>query len=143
MVLDLSSLEKAVSALARALRVFDEMQQQQANNTELLQVLRAGVIQSFEFAYELSYKMLRRFLQNSAASSDEISSLSFRSLLRRGAAQGLIADPQRWFEFRENRNISSHSYDDGKAQIVFAAARDFIVDAQDLLARLQEQNRDD
>jgi hypothetical protein len=52
--------------------------------------LRDGLIQRFEFAYELSHRMLRRALRDSAASPDEIERMPFADLIRTGNAQGLL-----------------------------------------------------
>ena len=45
--------------------------------------LRDGLIQRFEFTYELSHKMLRRYLKETAASPEEIDRIPFADLIRR------------------------------------------------------------
>jgi hypothetical protein len=50
--------------------------------------LRDGLIQRFEFTYDLSHKLLRRYLTEAAASPDEIERLSFADLIRAGNARG-------------------------------------------------------
>jgi hypothetical protein len=52
--------------------------------------IRDGLIQRFEFTYELSYRMLGRYLKLIAASPDEIERMPFADLIRTGNAQGLL-----------------------------------------------------
>ncbi len=52
--------------------------------------VRDGLIQRFEFTYELSHRTLRRYLKEAAASADEIERMSFADLIRTANAQGLL-----------------------------------------------------
>ena len=53
--------------------------------------------------------MLKRQLDQELPSSEELDHLPFKELIRVGAERGLIADPQRWFDYRDKRNITSHT----------------------------------
>lgn len=108
----------------------------QADGTPLKPHLRSAVIQSFEFTYELSLRLLRRILMERAASADLVASRSFNDLLRRGADAGLLSDPVRWREWREMRNACSHAYDEVTAQAMVARAGAFAEDAATLLDSL-------
>lgn len=57
--LDLSSLENAIAQLEQSLSYFHSPIVQQDSGLALQ--LRAAAIQAFEFTYELSWKMLKRF----------------------------------------------------------------------------------
>ena len=52
--------------------------------------LRDGLIQRFEFTYELSHKMLRRYLKETSASPDDIERMPFADLVRTANTQGLL-----------------------------------------------------
>jgi nucleotidyltransferase substrate binding protein (TIGR01987 family) len=72
--------------------------------------VRDGLIQRFEFTYELCHKMLRRYLKQAAASPDEIEQMPFADLIRAGNAQGVLwADWSAWRRFREVRARTSHN----------------------------------
>ena len=59
MALDLSSLQKAVSSMERAINVATRMIEDEVD-TDQEEVIRAGVIQNFEFTYELCFKFMKR-----------------------------------------------------------------------------------
>ena len=131
--IDLSPLRKALALLSEALVFWN----QQADGAPLKPHLRLSVIQSFEFSYELSMRLLRRVLIERAESADRITDLPFNDLLRVAADAGLMPDTQRWREWREMRNATSHAYDEAKAQAVAARAQAFSVDAAALLTALE------
>ena len=100
--------------------------------------LRDGLIQRFEFTYDLAHKMLRRALEASAANPEEMDRMGFPTLIRTGIEQGLVAGPWAdWRSYRDMRNITSHTYDEAKARQVAAAIPGFLSEARALLARLE------
>ena len=52
--------------------------------------LRDGLIQRFEFTYELCHRMLRRFIRQTAASPEEVDRMAFQDLIRTANQQGLL-----------------------------------------------------
>ena len=129
--LDITRLERALAALARALARSD------ANPAD--EELRDACIQRFEFSFELAWKMLKRRLERDLPSSADLDTLSLRALIRIGAEQGLIAGPTRWFLYRDQRNLTSHTYDAAKAAQVRAALPAFAADANALRSLLQQR----
>jgi nucleotidyltransferase substrate binding protein (TIGR01987 family) len=69
--------------------------------------LRDGLIQRFEFTYELSHKTLKRFLEANAASPEEYDRMGFPDLIRSANEAGLLksAWPQ-WSVFRKMRGFA-------------------------------------
>jgi hypothetical protein len=63
-VLDLSSLRKAIASLEGAIEVVSDSPWFDRQPANLQNTLIAGVIQNFEFVYELSIKMLRRRIES-------------------------------------------------------------------------------
>lgn len=131
MTLDLSSFHKALAALDRAL-----VRAQQAPEDE---ELRDATIQRFEFTFDLAWKSLKRRLEMDLPNAHEVDAMSYRTLIRTGAEQGLIdsAAVTAWFVYRDKRNITSHSYDASKANEVAAVIPAFARHAHELLARLE------
>jgi nucleotidyltransferase substrate binding protein (TIGR01987 family) len=102
--------------------------------------LIAGVIQNFEFVYEISFKMIKRQIEEESASPGEVDKSDFRDLLRVAAEKGLVADVEPWFKYRKMRNITAHTYDHEKAQQVYQDTLIFINDARALLQALETRN---
>ena len=107
----------------------------------MFEQLRNSVIQCFEFTYELSHKMLRRYLEQIAASPEEIDPSTFQSLIRTGNEKGLLrSDWLRWKIYRQARTDSSHTYDQEKAEAVYSIAPDFLDEAKHLYGQLVERS---
>ena len=132
MTLDISSFRNAIAQLEAGLV--------EARREPGRDLLRDGAIQRFEYTYELSHKMLRRFLETTEASAGEIDSLSFPDLVRLGSERGLLKNGwDVWSRYRAARGTTSHTYDRAKADQVFALAPAFLVDARALLNALEER----
>lgn len=136
--LDLSSLRQALSSLEDSLDVVRDTEWFLQQTDKVRHTLIAGVIQNFEFVYEISTKMLRRRLELDALNPSEVDFANFREVLRMGAEKGLIKDVTAWFGYRQMRNITAHTYDHQKAQQVYEGTQNFMSDARALLARLED-----
>lgn len=129
--LDFSALERAVATLEAALA-------RQAREPDD-DMIRDACIQRFEFTYEMSHKMLKRFLEATSANPDTFDALAFQDLVRIGSERGLLAsDWARWKVFRTARSLASHSYDETKAREVFAVIPEFLNEARHLRDRLRQ-----
>ena len=132
MPLDISPLCNAVDRLAEGLARY----RQDTTDDQI----RDGLIQRFEFTYELSHKMLKRYLESISPSPETIDQMAFADLIRLGREQGLVrSEWKAWREFRDIRNITSHTYDLKKALVVVQAIPDFLAEAQHLRDRLQDR----
>jgi len=102
--------------------------------------LRDGLIQRLEFTYELSHRMLKRYLRETVASPDEIDGMPFADLIRTGNGQGVLRSgwPD-WRRFREMRARTSHTYSSDAAAQVLAAIPAFLEEAEHLYAELQRR----
>jgi nucleotidyltransferase substrate binding protein (TIGR01987 family) len=134
-MLDLSSLTKATDSLEIALKVYSGSSLPET--TPEKGVLRDGVIQRFEFTFELSWKMIKRFLELYGLERSD--SFTNKELFRAGFEQGLIDDPEQWFHYLTMRNQTSHAYNEMKAREVFEAAKTFLPDVKNLLLMLKEK----
>lgn len=140
MSLDFSSLHNAINQLEKSLKYANSSLAR--NDVELFEQLRNSVIQCFEFTYELSHKMLKRYLEATAASPDEIDLATFQNLIRSGNEAGLLrSDWLRWRIYRQARTDSSHTYDENKAAAVYAIAPDFLDEAKFLYDQLVQRSK--
>ncbi len=130
MPFDLTPLDNAVRQLAAGLSV------SRADPSN--ELIRDGVIQRFEYTYELSHKTLRRYLMATEPSSEVPENLTFPSLIRLGSDRGLLEGGwDAWREFRKARSTTSHAYDGVKAAEVFLVIPEFLREAEGLLAAMK------
>jgi len=132
--LDSSSLGKAITQLRSGLDTFTASPEND--------LYRDGVIQQFEFTYSLCSRMLARYLEQTAPVPDEIEQMSFATLVPTGAERGILKSG--WDQcqaFREARNITSHTYNQVKAEQVMNVVPDFLAEAEFLYEQLQQRNR--
>lgn len=130
--LDLSSLNKVLRLLSEALQAYAL----DASNS----LYRDASIQRFEFCYELSHKMLKRYLELASPNPVAIDELAFPDLIRSGSEQGLLRNGwDKWKDYRKARSITSHTYDESKAIEVMQIVPDFLLEGLALLAELKKR----
>ena len=142
-ILDTTALEKAFTSLEETLRSFENQEWFNAQQSIIQDTLIAGPIQKFEFVYELDIKMLKRQLKRIASNDLDIDSADFRDVIRLSLQYGLIERMEDWLDYRKMRNITSHTYDESKAQQVYNGIFDFLESSRFLLKQLQQRNQDD
>lgn len=138
MPIDYSPLASAIGQLEKSLAYANSPAA--LADAGLREQMRNSVIQCFEFTYELSWKMLKRYLEATEASPAALDLATFQSLIRLGNERALLrSDWSVWRTYRQARNDSSHTYDAGKAEAVFSIAPDFLLEAKSLLLNLQQR----
>ena len=140
MPLDLTSLRNALAALDKSLGFLGSPL---ADDPDLREQFRAAAVQAFEFTHELAFKMVKRQLRRMAADPAAIDEMAYMDVIRSGAAAGLVADVARFRDYREKRNIASHTYDQAKAGEIEAILGDFRGDIAQLLAGLERHQREE
>lgn len=69
---------------------------------------KEGVIQRFEYSFELAWKTVKDYLEQSGLI---ISPVTPRQVLKEAFAAKLLADGQVWIDMLDHRNLLSHTYD--------------------------------
>lgn len=139
MPLELDSLQKAVAALNGVLAKSDDAEFMRGLDEIARNAIKSGVIQHFEFTYELCWKFIKRWLEMNV-SATAVDGVTRRELFRQAAENRLIEDVEQWMRHNDARNKTSHTYQPEVAESVYAAAHDFAVDAQRLLKALEARN---
>lgn len=130
MPLDLSPLLKAIERLDEGLARYNADQSDAQ--------IRDGLIQRFEFTYDLAHKMIRRVIEAGAANPEAVDRMNFPELIRTADELELVgSDWPQWRKWRDMRNITAHTYDEAKALEVAAGIPAFLVEARQVAARLQ------
>ena len=139
--LNLTAFEKALGQLATSCEYLSS--ELAANDPGLRAQFRAAAIQAFEYCFELSLEMIKRQLALSLDSTDRLTRMTYKDLIRAAYDAGLVRDARAFFDYREIRNITSHSYDEDKAEQVIAILDDFRADTDYLLAALSRHHARD
>ena len=102
---------KAVQRLTEALEEY---------RTRPSELARDGIIQRFEFTFELSWKALKEHMEDLGASG-----LQFpKQVLKEAYRGGLISNEKVWLSMLDARNMTSHIYNSDQAAKILAAIRD-------------------
>ena len=104
------NFERAFILLRSAL---EEKRVEQFNRLE-----QEGLIQRFEYTYELAWKTAKDYLQDQGVILEEVTP---KAVLTAAFAAGLIQDGQTWVDMRLHRNLLSHSYDEATFLTVLKA----------------------
>jgi nucleotidyltransferase substrate binding protein (TIGR01987 family) len=132
MELIIEPLEKALATLKEAWVEYNK----DLSNT----FVRDSVIQRFEYTFELSHKILRRFLSETEASKAEISEMIFNELIRLGCKRGLLLnDLETWDKYRKSRNLTDENYNEFNADSIAVIIPVFIEDVDYELAKIKEK----
>jgi len=128
-IIDLTSLENAINSLKSIL-----IRYKKESDTDI----RDAVIQRFEYTYSLSIKVMSRFLN--LQSNEGGNTLTFNEIIRKSNQYGLLkSNLEIWNEYREKRNLTSHTYDENIANQVVSVIPTFKDEAEFLLNKLKEK----
>lgn len=71
-------------------------------------VIMDGVIQRFEFTYELAWKVLKDYLEFVGIPETR----SSRDTFKEGFKAGIIKDGDAWLDMLQDRNLTAHTYNE-------------------------------
>ncbi len=94
------NFEKTLSYLDHALNI------QKPDVTQ-----RAGIVQFFELSYELAWKVLKDYLEDQGFTDIATP----RAVIKKSYEIGLISNGHQWLQLLDDRNLTSHTYDESKA----------------------------
>ena len=110
------SLKKAYSRLKEVSDLYDGKDD----------IIRDSLIQRFEFTYELTHKTLREFMKYLGVTLEN----SFpRTIFKKAYVNNLISDDKVWINLLEDRNSTSHIYNENLADEVADRIVKYYVDA--------------
>jgi len=139
-MLDFSSLSRAINALDESLDVVSRyLGNHGSTEAPEYRTFRAGVIQNFEIAYELSWKAMRTWLGENLGKT-AIDGITRKELFRFAAESYLIDDVKAWFNYHKFRNQTSHTYEESIAKEVFEQTPAFAKSTRQLLNTLTSKN---
>ncbi|MDP7322047.1 MAG: HI0074 family nucleotidyltransferase substrate-binding subunit [Bacteriovoracaceae bacterium] len=120
-----------ITPLKNALLSLEDILKQPLN-----EYIRDGVIQRFEYTFELSWKIIARYFKEIGR---EDLPHGPRPLIKEAGKEGLINDVEAWLRFLESRNKSTHIYNDKEAQQVYEDAKNFPKYVKELIQHLEQK----
>lgn len=85
-----------------------------------------GLVQRFEYTFELAWKTLKDYLEHEGVVLPEVTP---RAVLKAAFAAKIIDDGQIWINMLAHRNLMSHTYDCEKFEQAVTALRAHYLDA--------------
>jgi nucleotidyltransferase substrate binding protein (TIGR01987 family) len=113
----LENFERAITLLKGAF---------EKNPAEMSDLEKEGVVQRFEYTFELAWKTLKDYLVYSGVVFDPITP---RSVIKQAFAAKIIKDGQIWINMLEQRNLMSHTYDSASFDAAFSRIHTSYLDA--------------
>jgi len=104
-----SNFKKALLQLGYAAELSEER--------SLSQLEKQGVIQAFEFTHELAWNVFKDYLEDQGEQNIRGSKDATRAAFK----VSLISNGELWMAMIQSRNISSHTYDEATAELLFVA----------------------
>lgn len=150
-----SNLEKAFQKLKRGLEIFNfdlyrekreelreildsENEHFLMMELEQLDLDREGIIQRFEYTFELFILTLQDYLKYTGEAPEEVSGKT--GILKKSLSSNLIQDHDGWRKMLKSRNLTSHTYNEEIADEITADVIEiFFPLMQKLHAQLEEQ----
>jgi nucleotidyltransferase substrate binding protein (TIGR01987 family) len=99
-------------------------------------IVRDACIQRFEFTFEMAWRALQMH-----AMREGIECASPRECIRVGFRLRVIDNDPRWMAMVEDRNRTSHTYDEDSAIAIYRALPGYAEVLAGLLARLEQAER--
>ncbi len=96
-------------------------------------IVQDGVIQRFEYTYELAWKTVKRYFDE----NQNLIEFNAKDIWREAARQGLVTNVKDWFGFHQARNRTADFYGEKVAKNVYKMANNFAECAGELVSNLE------
>jgi len=90
-----------------------------AAERDLTDLEKQGVIQGFEFTFELAWNVMKDYLEEQGITGI----IGSKNAIRHAFNKGLIDDGEVWIDMVNSRNLASHSYDEETAEELFSTIK--------------------
>jgi len=119
----MTKLESLIKSLEKANRRLKEAADLSPNR-----INKDATIQRFEFTFELAWKTIQEYVRDQG-----LDCKSPKGCIREGARLSILARPETWFKFLDNRNLITHTYNEKLADRVYRHAVKFSKEVDKLL----------
>lgn len=110
-----NALQRRYADYSKAVSRLHEILQLETN-----EYIYDATIQRFEFTYEFAWKLLQAYLQHIGIA--EVNSP--RAAFKEAFAAGLIDDSDAWIKMLQDRTLTTHTYDEEQAKVIYDRIKD-------------------
>jgi len=104
--------------------------------TQFSDLEKEGIVQRFEYTFELAWKTLKDYLE---ASGVVLPQITPKQVLKEAFSAKIIANATSWSQMLESRNMASHTYDKKKCEaLVELIAISFLPELKEMFATFQK-----
>ncbi len=137
MKIDVVYLQRCITALDKA---YHSLQNYTEDDIEY-DIYRSATIKEFEIILEQSGKLLKKRLRPYFHTSKAVDKLYFKDIFREAGLRGLLSidEVERWLEYRDNRNSTSHDYGVDLANKTLVLMKQFVSDASNLVEVISDE----
>ena len=113
-----------VAEFSRVSKTLEDALAQEKN-----EFIRDSVIQRFEFCVELAWKTSKKVMGTTTSAPKQV--------IREMAQNNLISNVEIWLRAVDERNLSSHTYNEDLVEKVYVFVKDFYPEIQKLANKLE------
>lgn len=117
-----------LSAIIKAQKKFEEFRKELITEKD-----KEATVQAFEFCYELSWKLMKKILNQMGVEVN-----SPKVAFREAGLNHLIDDSEVWFEFQEKRNLTVHSYAEENLVLIVSIFDSFSKEMDKFIKRVKD-----
>ena len=114
--MNINRLRERTQEFRKAVRRLEEALAEDLSNI----LVYDGVIQRFEFSYELAWKLIKAYLEYEGIADIK----SPRAAFKEAFAAGLIDNGELWLEMIDDRNLTAHTYNEEYAKQIYAKVKE-------------------
>lgn len=134
-VLNINKIKDKISDLEKALTKLHESLKRDYKEDD---IVIDATIQRFEFTYELSWKLMKAYLEYNG----NLQGISPRRAIQESFKEGIIIDGEGWLKMLHDRNQTSHTYNEDTALEIFEnIGKNHITLFDQFLDKMKELNK--
>ena len=129
--IDTLYLTKCNDALSKAYELLNNFDEESLE----YEIYRSAIIKEFEIILEQSGKLLKKVLRAYFHTNKAVDKLTFKDIFRHAGVHSLLTleEVERWLEYRDNRNSTSHDYGVYFANSILELIEQFLKDSTNLI----------
>lgn len=112
-----------------------QLLEESVKKTQLSKLEKAGVIQIYEFTFELAWKTMKDYLEERGAD------VKFpKDTIKEAFKTEMVDDGEKWMDMLQKRNLMSHTYNETNAELAFRLiTADYLEALQQVYLKLKNE----